>query len=894
VKRDRKPATLFICLLVLSLAATQASDHRTKLSQPRTVSLPLSSVLEEHAQPLITASGKVGFVASVTGGSLISFSVTSGKILSSVAVGETLGSISMIETSGRRLVAVPAVNDPSSGNPATVTVIEATNAKRLELKSLLVLPSDARIVPATEALLTRDGRFCLIASSFDVPTLFLFDVETGQLVSHVALIGRPSEIALYDADGKRKIAIASAEGSNLSVIKIDDQGGLTAGATFSPSIARFDQANNPAFSSDGRMLYIAASTGERLYAIDSESGIIIDSIEVNSPERISVATTADGAEIVACTRIRRPSNAKGGGVTVIANQDGRLTTRSEFTPPDGIDFSQSNNVAFTGDASTAFVGSATGLLFAFNTQSGDLESYQQVGSELRRIALSEKARSVAAVRSASGGDEVTIISFDMVGPDGADPSAPAIESLSPDVVEQGRLRNLRLVVTGANFTEGSSLLVNGIEMGADLVNKGKGLQTKLPKSFFDQIAQVTVQVKAANGALSQPRELSVVRPGAPVIDRITPTEVPGPSGPFTLTVKGSNFRISSAIVVAGQTLNTEQISSKALQAVVPAEIANVVGRNLIKVQVKDLSVPDLVSPNDQELLIFGPRISDLRPAVETIVAGDRKFVLRILGDNFREGAEVSINNSVVPASQISNLTKKVIKVVVPGDLFQDAGTLKVVVRNSTGVESDPKELDVHAPEIESVAPGKLFAGMSDAQVDIFGKNFRRRARVYVRNASQAFQVPAAQVRFRNNTHIVVTLGGESGSLLVRPDTLRFEVVNRNAADGVQSADHSLEIVGPSVTDALIEPVTDNDSQVRVTIAGANFRRGAVVEFVKDGATVLQQTPVKRSGGIVRVIVRAKKLDALGNFQVRVVNPGSSPVPSNPFSPRNTSATNGID
>jgi len=301
---------LVICLLLLSLVVAQGGDQRTRLSKVRSVSLPSSAVLNEHAQPIIGSSGKVGFVASVTGGSLISFSLTSGKILSSVAVGETLGSISMIEVAGRRLIAVPAVNDPAGGSPATVSIIDATSAKRLELKALLVLPRDAIITPATGAVLTDDGRFCLIASSLDVPTVYSFDVETGQLASHLALIGRPSEIALYD-DGKRRLlAVASAAANNLSVIRIDEQGGLASSSNFSPSIARFDESNNPAFSSDGRLVYIAASTGDRLFAIDSESAIIIDSISITSPERISVATRRDGVEIIGATRIRRPSNSK--------------------------------------------------------------------------------------------------------------------------------------------------------------------------------------------------------------------------------------------------------------------------------------------------------------------------------------------------------------------------------------------------------------------------------------------------------------------------------------------------------------------------------------------------------------------------------------------------------
>ena len=65
--------------------------------------------------------------------------------------------------------------------------------------------------------------------------------------------------------------------------------------------------------------------------------------------------------------------------------------------------------AFTDDTATAFIGSSSGILFAFNTETGELQSYHQAGSELRRVALSKETHSVAAVRSAPSGDEVTIM-----------------------------------------------------------------------------------------------------------------------------------------------------------------------------------------------------------------------------------------------------------------------------------------------------------------------------------------------------------------------------------------------------------------------------------------------------------------------------------------------------
>lgn len=867
-------------LLAMSLVVAQGNDQKTRLTQRRSVTLPASSVLDKNAQALIASSGKVGFVASVTDGTLVSFSMTTGRTLSTVSVGETLGSISMVESGGRRLIAVPAANDPAGGTPATVSIIDATRSKRLELKSLLVLPRDSVITPGTSAIMTRDGRFCLIASSFDVPTLYLFDVESGQMASHLALIGRPSELALYDDQGQRMLAVASAAGNNLAIIRIDEQGRMVSNANFSPSIAQFDDANNPAFSSDGRLIYIAASTGDRLFAIDSGSAIIIDSISIPSPERITVAQGPDGIQMIAATRIRRPSNSKPGGVTIIENRDGLLSSRSEFTPPDGIDFALANNVVFTDDASIAFVGSTSGFLFAFNTGSGELESHQEIGSEIRRVALSEKTRSIAAVRSSSSGDEVSIINFDVVASAETNRSAPSIELVSPEVVEQGRARNLKLLVTGKNFTEGCSLLVNGVEMGADLVRRGSALETTLPKALFNQVASIGVVVKGADGVMSQPREFRVVRPDAPMIDRISPAEVPGPSKPFTLRVQGKNFRASSALIVGGRPLDTRQIGSHMLQATVPADIANTVRAEGLRVQVKDLAVPDLVSVNEKELSIFGPQVTELRTTVATIVAGAPSFGLRIAGKNFREGAQVelNVNGEGFTAVDVRRLGSGVVRLTVPTHIFQESGSLMVVVRNPDGSKSDPQELKVRAPEITGFAQKRVFAGSSDVRIDILGHNFRRNARVYAGNA----RIENKHVRFRTSSRLTVTLTGDLNRLLEKPDLLRFQVVNPNNADGVPSLNNALAVVAPEIADASIQTLTDDSSQVRVVISGANFRDGSMVEVFKvgmDDAPVLQLKPAALTDKRLIVLVSAKKLERLGSFRIRVVNPGTVSVAS---------------
>ncbi len=883
---NRKLTSLVICLLVLSLAVVQGSSNRTKMGRTRSVSLPSYAILDENAQPLIASSGKVGFVSSVTGGTLISFSVTSGKVISTLVVGETAGPISLVEVAGRRLVAVPALNDASRNVAPTVSIVDATSARRMELKALLVLPSDAQITPSTRAFITRDGRFCLIASSFDEPQLFSFDIETGQIASQLALVGRPSEMAFYDEGGKRRLAISSAVSNNVSMIDVDETGQLSLSSSFTPVDARLDEANNPAFSIDGSTLYIGALESNQLFAVNAETGAQTASLAITSPQRISVAKSG-ADELLGVTRIRRAANNNLGGVTIVRSEKVRLSAEAEFAPPEGINFSRANNVVFDKQAVVAFVASSTGVLFAFSTETGELEAHQIIGSELRRIALSEKAHSVVAVRSTKGSDEIVIIGFDQGEAEEAEDATPVIETLKPDVVDQGRRKNLRLVVKGTNLTEGASLLVDGNEVPADLVKGGRTLEARLSRTLFEQSGDISIAVKAANGAVSQAKSLRVIRPDAPRIANIRPTEVAGPGEDFTLTVFGSNFRSSSTIFVGGQRFNTEQLGDGKLQTQVPAEVVSTIGK--VPVQIVDLSVEGLAS-NEVSLTVFGPRIKELKTSAAMVVAGGGQFGLRIIGSNFRAGAKVEINGTEVPAVRVISQNRTLIRLSVPGRFIQNAGKLPVVVRNPEGNPSEPKEFEAFAPQIKEFAPGELVAGVANAEVDIRGQNFRNHARVYVRNTSdpekRAFRVERSRVRFKGSTRIVVTLTGELNDLVKQPGQLRFQVVNTNGADGVPSADKDLNVVGPRIDLVKIEPIEDDGTHVKLVITGAHFRKHAMVELVKSGQTFgRQRAPNKAGNDRIAVVVRAKKLTALGaGFQVYVVNPGE--VRSNGKEPEN--------
>src|SRR6185369_10797811 len=123
----------------------------------------------------------------------------------------------------------------------------------------------------------------------------------------------------------------------------------------------------------------------------------------------------------------------------------------------------------------------------------------------------------------------------------------------------------------------------------------------------------------------------------------------------------------------------------------------------------------LISANEKELHIVGPRVTDIKTSVQSIVAGSRSFGLRMSGSNFREGAQVElrVNSEVFTAVQVQRLGSKVIRLTVPTHIFQESGDLAVVVRNPDGSKSEPRELEVRAPEITTFAQEKVFAGSSN-------------------------------------------------------------------------------------------------------------------------------------------------------------------------------------
>jgi hypothetical protein len=542
MKLKRTVLPFITWMLIVSSGVAHDANNRRRFGEPRIIPLPSGVVVDQCITPVISSGGDVAFISSVMTGALISFSVTSGRVLSSVSFGEVAGIITMVETDKRRLIALPTANDPDHGHPATVSIIDAADAERPERVALVELPVDAHLTPTTRALLTTDGRFGVIASCFNQPALFSFSVETGKITSTVKLSGWPSEMAMYD--GKKPnpdslVAVVSAESNTLSIIKLDQLGRLSPGKTFSHIGVRFDVSNNPAFSSDGQIVYVAFCDGEYVFSIDTQKGKALGVIRlISAPHRITVTKDQTGSDLIGVTRIGQPGK-KPSGVTILTYDKGLFTIKAEFTPPDDIQFSRVSNVVFDGDAAVAFIGSKSGFLFAFNTKTGELESHKAIGNEVRGFALNNSTRKLIGVRSTAKTDEIAVIGFDQ-----ADTRAPTARVTSKVVPEIRKVSTdatqLRITIEGTNFSKGTTL--EFVKAGDVVLRKipvvlsDKQLFITVPTKTLEALGKFDLRVITTDKATSNAVTIEPfsVQSGVPVVSTAVKTKPPPSPGPVVV------------------------------------------------------------------------------------------------------------------------------------------------------------------------------------------------------------------------------------------------------------------------------------------------------------------------------------------------------------------------
>ena len=298
---------IILCALTLVVAAVIARPVRAVAQRRIPVALPEGTVLEPGSRPVVSLDGSVGFVTTSAGPTLIAFAVTTGEILSVLPDVGNAVSVTIDESSARRLLALTVAGDPREGRSATVAIVDATDPAELRIVSTFVLPESVRIAPRARAEILHDQRIGVLPIVHPMAAVLSFDVETGEQVGALTLDGAPDTLAVHEDQEGARLAISSAESSKVAVVSVFDTGVLLPISAFAPPEgAPISSANNVAFSRTGAIAFVASLEGQTLFSFSTETGELAGEVPTDgSPASISVYHDAE-RDVIAVVNVSRP------------------------------------------------------------------------------------------------------------------------------------------------------------------------------------------------------------------------------------------------------------------------------------------------------------------------------------------------------------------------------------------------------------------------------------------------------------------------------------------------------------------------------------------------------------------------------------------------------------
>ena len=285
----------------------------------------------------------------------------------------------------------------------------------------------------------------------------------------------------------------------------------------------------------------------------------------------------------------------------------------------------------------------------------------------------------------------------------------------------------------------------------------------------------------------------------PIIVSISPASAVEGSGPFTLTVNGSNFLSSSTISFGGQAEPTTFVSASQLTAAIPGSAIATPGAELVLVSTP---APDGgVAESSFAVVLPPPTISGIIPSIA--VAGSPGFTLTINGANFVGGSTVNFDNASRPAAFVDST--QITTSVLPADVL-NAGTINISVTdpigvgNSGGGTSSTVTLTVvpanTQPTLGALSPASATAGGPSFTLKISGTGFLPSSVVTFGSTTvnSAYQspnelqasIPASAIAVAGTLLVTVANSGEKPSLAMS-FTVNNAVPDFNVSATTQSA-----------------------------------------------------------------------------------------------------------
>jgi hypothetical protein len=244
-----------------------------------------------------------------------------------------------------------------------------------------------------------------------------------------------------------------------------------------------------------------------------------------------------------------------------------------------------------------------------------------------------------------------------------------------------------ITVTGTNLTNTSAVTLNGVAPSAYTVVNATTLTFTVPVGATSGRIAVTTP----SGTAASTSSFIVIIPNpTPTLVSLSPGTVAVGSRNFTLTLTGTEFRTSSAVVFNGTTLATTYVSTTQLTAQVPASAVAAVGsydvtvRNPAPGGGSSAALPFVVTEPV-------PTISSFTPT-----SGGAGTLVTITGTNLTGATQVRIGSVLIPTFTVvsaTNLTLVIpltngviggfITIMTPGGTATSATAFSVVLATTS-------------------------------------------------------------------------------------------------------------------------------------------------------------------------------------------------------------------
>ncbi len=668
--------------------------------------LPPDAPVSAANNVVFDASGRTGYVASVRGRVLMSFSLETGELIDKLETDGSSGPISIYHDAERDVVAVVNLSRPGGrepilepdpahpfGIPGAILAV-ANPEGRLQQQSRFYPETGDEIGPSNNAGFSADGRSIYVPAR--TGSLYVVDVATGSARGKEDFEGRVQSIA--PAPLAEAIAVVSAGGDRgrLDIVPME-QMAPPAAVPDTESTAGEDRERNRSANKERDGDKLATPTIDRLSPGSIQLGRRRDLpvTIVGSGFEVGATVVADGdvysAEVSRNTKRVNFTLMSSKLTTVrsipiqVRNPDGTLSNVVELhvVPPfqpallkvspskidsgsGGVDLNVRGDHFRDGAIVKAAYTDPSGTVQIVDLRTYRISFTQIIARLPHKLTVRARAISIS-VLDRDGTTISQVLPVTIAG--------PSVTSITPDRIVAGDLKSdesLAVEVVGENFHRDAVVYVKRPVRG----DSEPAIFRQLPSSSvkWRKSTKLVVRLAASDLTLSGALAIRVINPvpgerrrlgdaadsvftvAGPNVASSTPAAVIAGAGPFVLKLEGTDFR-RGAIVKFTRTDGAGEVTKR-----VTVEDAEFKDRKRINIHIDSPELLRLVArPGTLLVRVINPgsQRGDAAPALEigvlapTVTAFEllpraedpTEYALRLTGTSFRDGATVQLLNA---------------------------------------------------------------------------------------------------------------------------------------------------------------------------------------------------------------------------------------------------------